>query len=298
MRVCVLLSTYNGEKFIVEQIESLLAQKDVEVNIVVRDDGSSDRTCEILDTYQNNGKLKWYTGNNLGFAQSFIDLVLQAPDSDYYAFCDQDDIWLSDKLSRAVNALETLDNPRSLYCSNVFYYKDGQTYGGIHKHEQTFDKYTCLVRNIAPGCSMVFTKGIKDLVKSAPPRKIIAHDFWIFQLAVLMGVVVYDFEPSMLYRQHENNQIGQKNSRKDIWKRRIKHLSSSRHNHDREEQAKELLFCYESEMADDTRTIVSRVAHYRNSLKNKFGLILDKRYTMGTPKADAFLKLRILFSKL
>ena len=298
MRVCVLLSTYNGEKFIVEQIESLLIQKDVEVDILVRDDGSTDRTREILDVYQNEGKLKWYSGNNLGFAQSFIDLVFQAPDSDFYAFCDQDDIWLSDKLSRAVKALETLDNPRSLYCSNVFYYKDGQTYGGIHKHAQTFDKYTCLVRNIAPGCSMVFTKGLKDLVKSAPPRRIIAHDFWIFQLAMLLGEVVYDFEPSMCYRQHENNQIGQKNSRKDIWKRRLKQLSSSKHNHDREEQAKELLLCYGSEMTDEARDIVTRVAHYRNSLTNKLELVLDNRYTMGNPKADAYLKLRILFSKL
>lgn len=297
MRVCVLLSTYNGEEFIVEQIESLLAQNDVEVDILVRDDGSSDKTREILDIYQKESRLKWYTGNNLGFAQSFIDLVLQAPDSDYYAFCDQDDIWLSDKLSRAVKSLEALYNPISLYCSNVYYYKDGQTFGGIHKNVQTFDKYTCLVRNIAPGCSMVFTKGLKDLIKSAPPRKIIAHDFWIFQSAVLLGEVVYDFEPSMYYRQHENNQIGQKISLREIWIRRINNIASRSNKHDREDQALELLKCYGNQMSEENKKVVENLALYRTSLLRKVSILFSKKYCMYPGKLSICFKLRLLFNR-
>lgn len=298
MKVCILLSTYNGARYIEEQIESLLAQKGVEVEILVRDDGSSDNTCDILDAMMKQGKLSWYTGPNLGFAQSFIDLVLHAPECDYYAFCDQDDIWLPDKLNRAVVSLEKIESSVKLYCSNVYYYKDGKTYGGIHKEIPYFDKYTCLLRNIAPGCSMVFNNALKQLISSAPPKKMIAHDFWVFQLAVLMGEVVYDFEPSMLYRQHENNQIGQKSSRKEIWNRRIKHLSSSDHKHDREEQAKELLECHSKDMTDSTRCIVSKVADYRCSLSKKMTIMLDKRYTMGSMKADLYLRTRILFSML
>lgn len=296
MKVCILLSTYNGARYIEEQIESLLAQKGVEVEILVRDDGSSDNTCDILDAMMKQGKLSWYTGPNLGFAQSFIDLVLHAPECDYYAFCDQDDIWLPDKLNRAVVSLEKIESSVKLYCSNVYYYKDGKTYGGIHKEIPYFDKYTCLLRNIAPGCSMVFNNALKQLISSAPPKKMIAHDFWVFQLAVLMGEVVYDFEPSMLYRQHENNQIGQKSSRKEIWNRRIKHLSSSDHKHDREEQAKELLECYAEEMSPDVKSIVETVAKYRSSCKHKIKLLFSSSYKMGTRQSTLYFKLRVFFN--
>ena len=298
MKVCVLLSSYNGEKYIEEQLESIVAQEDVEVDILVRDDGSTDRTCEILDRWQERGQLRWYKERNLGFALSFIDLVLHAPESDYYAFCDQDDIWLPDKLKRAACKLEEIDNPVKLYCSNVYYYKDGQTFGAIHTAIPYYDKYTCLLRNIAPGCSMVFSKELKNLIVSAPPREIIAHDFWIFQLAVLMGEVVYDFEPSMLYRQHENNQIGQKTSRKDIWMRRLKNLCSVSHRHDREEQAKELLSCHSSDFTEEVNVVVTMIADYRHSVRNKARLLFDNRYSMGTLKADLYLKLRILLSML
>lgn len=298
MKVCVLLSTYNGEKFLEEQLESIIAQEGVAVDILVRDDGSNDGTCHILDRWQDDGKLRWYKGGNLGFALSFIDLVLKAPEYDYYAFCDQDDVWFSDKLKRAVCKLEAIEEPIKLYCSNVEYYKNGQAYGGIHKVVPYFDKYTCLVRNIAPGCSMVFSPALKDLIASAPPRKIIAHDFWIFQLAVLMGKVVYDFEPSMLYRQHENNQIGQKTSRVEIWKRRVKNLCSDANRHDREDQAKELLWCHTAVMSEDCRSIVSKVAEYRSSLAKRFALMIDGQYSMGDITGDIYLKLRVLSSRL
>ena len=119
MKVCVLISTYNGERFLEEQIASIIAQKGVEVDILVRDDGSSDMTCSLLERWQKEGKLKWYKGENLGFARSFMNLLKTASGYDYYAFCDQDDIWLEDKLQRAVAALEKIEDKVKLYCSNT-----------------------------------------------------------------------------------------------------------------------------------------------------------------------------------
>ena len=296
-RICVLLSTYNGEKYLEEQLESIVSQNDVEVDILVRDDGSTDNTRQILDKWKQMGNLEWYQGGNLGFAKSFLDLVKKAADYDYYAFCDQDDIWLSDKLKRASSALDSIKDPIKLYCSNVYYYRGGQTYGAIHKAVPYFDKYTCLLRNIAPGCTMVFSRELKELLASASPRKIIAHDFWIFQLAVLLGQVHYDYEPTMLYRQHENNQIGQKVSRRDIWKRRVKNIRSENCKHEREEEVRALLDCYSDHFTSETKTIIAKVADYRQSFANKMRLITDKRYTMGTAKADFYLMLRLLFSK-
>ena len=296
MKICILLSAYNGEKYIEEQLESFISQQGVEIDILVRDDGSSDKTHEILDKWQNKGLLKWYKGENLGFAKSFMNLVQKAADYEYYAFCDQDDIWLPEKLKRAVDMLSKIENDIKLYCSNVYYYKNGETYGGIHKQVPVFDKYTSMVRNIAPGCSMVFSRRLKDILAAAPPRKLIAHDFWIFQSAMLLGEVVYDFTPTMLYRQHENNQIGQKVSRMGILKRRIKHFLNKGRRHEREQQAKEILYCFGDILPAESRRICSVVACYRESLKNKIDFLSDGRYTMETTLRTLYFKFRIIFN--
>ena len=108
-RVIVLMSTYNGEKYLRNQIESLLRQVDVEIEILVRDDGSKDGTLGILEEYKNSreysGKLSYYVGPNVGPAKSFLDLIKHAPEAEYYALCDQDDTWLPDKLKIAVEAI-------------------------------------------------------------------------------------------------------------------------------------------------------------------------------------------------
>ncbi len=91
--IVVLMSTYNGEKYIREQLDSIFNQEGIDVKVVVRDDGSKDTTHAILDEYKKTHELVWYTGENLKSARSFMDLIYQAPESDYYAFADQDDYW-------------------------------------------------------------------------------------------------------------------------------------------------------------------------------------------------------------
>ena len=127
--IYILLSTYNGEHYLNEQIESLVRQVDVNYKILVRDDGSKDSTHVILNKWQQLGFLTWYRGENIGFAESFMDLVQKAPKADYYAFCDQDDIWLPNKLKAAVEKLELLKSGPQLYCSNLFIYRNGYPKG-------------------------------------------------------------------------------------------------------------------------------------------------------------------------
>ena len=103
--VNILLSAYNGEKFIAEQIESLLAQDYPAVTIHIRDDGSTDRTVEIVRQYTDRPNVKLYEGENVGYRKSFAWLLANCRDADYYAYCDQDDYWMPDKISRAVRAL-------------------------------------------------------------------------------------------------------------------------------------------------------------------------------------------------
>ena len=120
----VLMSTYNGGQFLREQIDSILAQKGVEVRLLVRDDGSKDDTCAILSEYASAHRdIVWRQGENIGFVRSFSALVAMALESeipaDYYAFADQDDIWMPEKLSTACGVLATKDPAKPhLFTSN------------------------------------------------------------------------------------------------------------------------------------------------------------------------------------
>lgn len=98
----VLMASYNGIPFISEQIDSILSQAEVDVRLFVRDDGSSDGTRDLLQRYADEGSLTLLTGENLGPALGFLTLLRNAPEADYYAFSDQDDIWDSDKLITAI----------------------------------------------------------------------------------------------------------------------------------------------------------------------------------------------------
>ena len=235
-KVCVLLSAYNGEQFIEEQLRSLLQQEQVEVQILVRDDGSTDRTPEILDRWQREEPLRWYGGENLGWAMSFMHLLTHAaPDADYYAFCDQDDIWLPDKLSRAVGMIEQQEQGCVLYCSNVTYYRNGREEGLVKPAGLHFDIYTAMVKCLTVGCTMVMDNTLASHIRNHPPHRVSAHDFWVYQVASAIGTVCYDETSHMLYRQHDHNQIGQKRTWREVWQRRMKTLRTFWSQHDREE---------------------------------------------------------------
>ena len=134
--VAVIMSTYNGEKYLGEQIDSILNQKDLEVTLFVRDDGSSDGTKNILEKYaRDNGKIHINFGVNAGVGNSFMNALYSVPDTfDYYAFADQDDIWLENKLFQAVKALQ--ESGKMLYASNQENTdKDGNSLGLRYKED-------------------------------------------------------------------------------------------------------------------------------------------------------------------
>ena len=297
-KVLVLMSTYNGEKFLSEQIESLLAQKNVEVSILVRDDGSSDSTCRILNKWKEKGCLNWYGGENLGWAASFMDLIYKSPDCDYYAFCDQDDVWLPGKLEAATNKMNGREYSPLLYFSNLKYWKNGIVDGLVKQDNLFFNEYTSLLQCPAYGCTMVFNHKLMLLLKEKKPSFVFAHDFWVYQVAMLLGNVVYDHNAYVLYRQHANNQIGAKRGRKEIWARRKKNLKSIAHDHNRERMAQELSALYSVQLSARNKKIVDMVANYRHSFKAFFGLLLSRKYVMNKRSNTFWLKLRILFHRL
>ena len=212
-RVAVLLSTYNGERFLGAQLDSLAAQTDVVCEVFVRDDGSTDATLALLSRYAD----RWpqlarpLTGANLGPAFSFLACLACAPtDFDHYAFCDQDDVWLPEKLFRSAETLARVppDEP-ALYCSQVTCVDESLKPMGEPFADSDGRFEHVLFQNIAYGVTTVMNRAARDLIVSQRPQGgVIMHDWWCALVVAAFGTVVYDPQPSVLYRQHAGNVIG------------------------------------------------------------------------------------------
>ena len=137
-KVAVIMSTYNGEKFIREQLDSILNQTYKNIEIVVRDDGSSDGTVAIIKEYmQKYPNIVLHEGENLGFIKSFFEL-LNLADADYYSYADQDDVWLENKIELAVNSLKQLDEtkPNMAFGNSDYYNEDMKLIGKGPKNKK------------------------------------------------------------------------------------------------------------------------------------------------------------------
>lgn len=216
IRVLIMLSTYNGEKFLREQLDSLYDQKNVDIHILVRDDGSKDNTVEILKAYQHKyGKMTIHADENVGAAMSFHKLMAYAyeefPNSDYYAFSDQDDVWFDHKISVAVNQL--MNKKGDIYYCNAFI-----TDANLNKIsklgcEHNLNLQYLMFRQPALGCTQVMTNDYFKLctetfnkyLEENPPY-IYLHDAWTMWISQMIGAnVVVNDECCMLYRQHNDN---------------------------------------------------------------------------------------------
>lgn len=208
------MSTYNGERFLQEQLDSILSQQGVEVCLLVRDDGSSDNTCKILSDYASRyPNIVWKSCENVGFVRSFSSLVRMATtsdiDADYYAFADQDDIWMPNKLETACSVLASKDNSKpNLFTSNSMQIDaKGRELEPFHKGpEPKFRKGNVLVFGTEQGCSMVFNKKAIELYSADEPS-LTWHDRWMYHICYFLGSVTYDHQPLFYYRRHEKNAL-------------------------------------------------------------------------------------------
>ena len=306
-KVMVLMSTYNGEKYLSEQIESILSQDGVNVVLRVRDDGSNDNTVRIVKSYcQKHDNVELFEGSNVGFAMSFMELVYSAgmlSDIDYYAFSDQDDVWQSDKLLAAVNMLDMLKETEhpTLYFSvakavdeNLKFLFDYCRLPSFH-----VTKPSSLVKCYMLGCTMVFSAStVRFLCKYKPVGVLQMHDLWINQTCAFFGKIVYDSTPHILYRQHSNNTAGVSNDIKIRIKRTIASFKTYEKRHFRELNAKCFLETYGKILTAEDKEYVQTVAFYRKSLKNRLRLLFSEDYSMGVLSSNLLLKTRIILGFL
>lgn len=218
--VAIFLCTYNGAGFLAQQLDSIESQTHQNWVVVASDDGSSDQTLEILQQYQAKwptGKLTIRRGPQKGFCQNFLFLACDPQiKADYYAFCDQDDVWLPAKLEVAIGNIitnQSVDVPY-LYCGRTKYVNENLKPCGMSPLFVFPPSFrNALVQSIAGGNTMVFNQSAKNLIEKVGAVDVPSHDWWLYQLiSGVEGMVFYDKVPQLLYRQHEFALVGGNNS--------------------------------------------------------------------------------------
>ncbi len=210
-KVLILLSVYNGNQFLGEQLKSIVEQEDVEIELMIRDDGSTDNTEEIIDEWSGKIVINYWKGENIGAAKSFMELLRNAPeDYTFYAFADQDDYWESNKIKVAVDKIQTEKDRPALYYSDVrrvgSYLEPIQDPFKKNYHTETLQ--SALIVASAPGCTMVFNRALLETLKKYVPGDFYMHDEWMLRVAAAVGGrITYDPVPHILYRQHGSNTV-------------------------------------------------------------------------------------------
>lgn len=297
--VLVLMSTYNGEKYLNAQLESLLEQEGVETHLLVRDDGSHDTTLDILKAWKEKypAWIDIIEGDNVGFAMSFTHLLQSAvskySDVEYMAFCDQDDIWLPIKLKVALEKLQKENRAIPVsYCSNTRLVGVNLNFIrlGWKDNEVQLNKERALIQNFATGCTMVFNRKAAEIYVSHLPKVIKVHDFLMYQLCMFLGKVIYDHNSFILYRQHTSNQIGKPN----FWGRWKKRLLGHYKDHTLEYQNYYFLLAYKDLLSIDDIGIISQFVFYRRNFFTRLSLLFDQRIKYTNCERNFFYRIKII----
>ena len=287
----VLLATYNGEKYLREQLDSILSQSYQDFHLMVRDDGSNDNTLLIINSYVKKypNKITLVEDNeHLGVLKCFSELVdlSKAP---YVMFADQDDVWLNDKVLMTLHKMQEIE---------IFFGKDKPllvhgdlkvVYENLKEISPSFWAYTRLkprgesrlnrliVQNEITGCTIMMNRSLSDLANPIP-TECTMYDWWIALVASAFGHIGIIQEPYILYRQHSKNTLGAKKFRslKQIWARLENHSNMQQK---KRMQALSLLKQYETRLSQKNLLLIQDYVSMGKSsiLKNRY-LMLKHRF--------------------
>ena len=292
--VAVLMSTYNGEKYIEEQINSIFFQKDVSVTLYIRDDGSTDSTVSIISRLSKNFNINVTIGENIGWRRSFMELVYLVPSTyEYYAFSDQDDVWLKEKLISSVKNLKEDDVPALCCSAQTLVDQDLKPLRKeLHMFPRTFEE---AMTNIScRGCTEVFNKQLLLQLKAYKPSITFAHDRWVARVANCLGIIHFDPASYILYRQHENNSAGNNYnvSLKDQIDRALKNYKNKDFYY---WYAKEILNGYGDNIEDRKKAWLSTLVRAKTNLRLKLKLLQSRNFVSESIKGTVLLKLVMFF---
>ena len=208
LKVCVLVAAYNGEKYIEEQIVSLLKQTYSKISIIVNDDMSDDNTFSLLRRFsKKDSRVKISRVKCGGACENFVYLIKENKEYDCYFLCDQDDVWDIDKIKKFINIYSRMDHekPSLIYCDKDYV---DENLIKLSMEDKTYvdSLKNIIFQNHIYGCTMMFNKALVD--KLIFPNNIFMHDHWIALVAATGGEIYHIEEKLVKYRQHEGNVTG------------------------------------------------------------------------------------------
>ena len=294
--VAVVLSTYNGEKWIKEQLDSILNQTYPNIQIFVRDDGSKDGTLQILREYEKRGQIILEEGNNIGYIKSFYKVLENAKGFTYYAFCDQDDIWLDFKIQRAVEKLEKEDNEKVLqYFSDYDYYDANMNFT---KHFEGYKKgpsfQNSIVDAITLGTCSVINEKTRSLMLENGSDNICSHDWWMYFICAGMGTVIYDRTVTIKYRRNEENVSAGGKSFFSLQVYRIKHFIFGDYFQMVKRQIQKYNECFYDKLSKENQELLSLFTNEKYSFK----IALKKLFYPTNLIDEILLRFMFLIGKL
>jgi glycosyltransferase involved in cell wall biosynthesis len=299
-KIQILLSTYNGEAHLREQLDSYLALNGFEsVKVLIRDDGSTDGTLDILHEYVDKHGFELIEGENVGLNASMHQLV-QACDleCDYFSFSDQDDVWLPDKLERASDALDKEDGSIPLLYSACSTITDdslapkGHTL--IAKRPLSF--YNSMIQNACIGHTQVCNRELIKLLRMHFSDDIYVHDSWVYTVATAFGKAIFDPTCVALYRQHTNNVIGYETSKLKNFMKRLKRLRTGK---SRRYSYQLRAFCdlYGDMIPDEYMRECKKYFEKQRNFFTRLGYIMTTKMYRQTRLEGVIFRLMYLFGK-
>ncbi len=230
-KIAILLATYNGEHYISEQIESILNQTNKDWMLYIHDDGSRDNTMSIVKDYQKKypEQIVVLEGESTGGAKTNFLYLFRQVEAPFYMCCDQDDVWLPDKIEITQKEMDNLvrgdeDKPCLVFTElqvvdsdlNVIADKMSD-YQGLDCVNVKFNR--ALIQNVVTGCTMMVNRVLRDeLEKIEDYTNVLMHDWWATLIATRFGKVAFVERTTILYRQHGNNGVGATNAASFVYK--------------------------------------------------------------------------------
>lgn len=298
--VTVIMSSYNGAKYIKRQIESIYRQKGVNINCFVRDDGSSDDTLYILSELQKQYiNLSFVSGENVGWERSFFLALRLAPHADYYAFADQDDIWFDTKIINGISQIVKYaeDEVVMFHCNKVSVTEDFSLLSHqIKRLACPLNRQNAVIQEYAQGCSIIFNNAAKRLIVKREPKGKVAHDFWAGLICFLFGHIVYDGNPYFYHISYGHNASGEGHLIKS-WQKRFSMFFTSEKVYYL--PSLDLLSdAYIDLLADDDKKFLQRTVDYKKNVVSKIKLLCSFEFRRASILGTLSLKCAILFNRL
>lgn len=219
-KIAILMATYNGEKYICQQIDSILSQTCKDWELYIHDDGSTDNTIAAVESYVEKypNKIHLIDGKSTGGAKYNFFYLFGQVEAPYYMTCDQDDVWLDKKIELTYDKMLTIENKADVPClvytelrvvdSELNTIADTMSeYQSLDCHKRTINQF--ILQNSVTGCTMMVNRTLRDkMLHITDIDNTIMHDWWAALVAAQFGETAFIDEPTILYRQHGDNSLG------------------------------------------------------------------------------------------